>query len=108
MAKQQPPSATSIAAPNVGHSNSFTPKTETFLIWKKSLALKVIVEGKQYVTIEVHACKDVNLRLAKAIARVQEQLIRAEVANYQGEHLYAYLLTVFDRQGWTIKVVENA
>ena len=107
MSEQNQSPVTGNRASGSKRNDALSAKTEIYLLKKKSLTLKVSLAGRKSITVEVFACKDANLELAKIIAQIQTQLIQAEAICYQGDNLYAHLLTVWDKQSWQIQTFED-
>lgn len=78
----------------------------TFLIRKANLELLVNLRGTT-VTVQVSAYNQADQTLAASIARVQQQLLQNDLREYAGHHPYAYLLALYNDQGWMIRETEN-
>lgn len=98
------PATNAVALP-AQNNETLLNKTVILLLKKKSIELKLTVKGSKSITVEVLACKDVSLAVATTIARVQEQLLRAEAICYRGTNFPAHLLIILDKQGWNIQAL---
>lgn len=104
MAKNEDP----LSGSEAGRFTDFFKENEqqSFLIRKASIELKVTLRGKM-VSVGVSFCNHANQSLAESISRVQQQIMGVELKNYCGQNPYAYLLALYNDQGWAIQQTDS-
>lgn len=74
----------------------------SFLIKKAHIELRVVLQGKNSVSIEACEGKPENMRLYQNIARVQTTMAQMALNLSKPASPYFLLLSLFDREGWEV------